>query len=132
MPVKPLKPKQRKGLTENQKTHLLNGWSLDSRDGRNPGFPFRDEDHRRELWFEHREELMANCLIPYKQRESFIDMNRGRLRPEGFWRYETREKPVYSREGYYKSELELLEKLKLVTQRDRELVREIQATENRP
>lgn len=64
MPRKPRRIKQqRRPIDADQMTHLIRGWSMDvdprkygSKDGR---FPFRDDVHRRQLWDENKERIMA-------------------------------------------------------------------------
>jgi len=50
--------KKGSGLTENQLLHLLTGDCFDSMEGRDLGFPFRSDDHRRQLWRENRHRLI--------------------------------------------------------------------------
>ncbi len=51
-------------LSENQALHLLIGICFDSHEGRELGFPFRDDEHRRQLWEQNRDWLMAVQLCP--------------------------------------------------------------------
>jgi hypothetical protein len=116
-------------LTADQSVHLLCGWCLDSVDGRSPDFPFKDEEHRKQCWIENRDLLMSNMDIPYKQRESFRDIGRQQIRPLAWWQYEAGIMPLFTRTGYYKSEIKLLEKLGKITERDKELFKEIEEAE---
>ena len=63
MPKKQRKDKRKKavGLTESQIHHLISGWCIDSpvRWHERLGFPFKDEDHRKEAWGENRDFLMT-------------------------------------------------------------------------
>lgn len=64
MPKKPRKQRYAvERLTPGQLMHLIHGWCLDNnrhpyfRENRDLGFPFKDDGHRRELYFMHKEYL---------------------------------------------------------------------------
>jgi len=67
------------GLTSDQKYHLLKGFTLlsfpDPYFGR-MSYPFQDEDHRRQLWEQHKAELMKEVGKNY--------------RPAGWWDYDNK------------------------------------------
>lgn len=47
-------------VTWDQEQHLLHGWTFDACEpsfGR-PGYPFKDDVHRREIWFKNKDYLM--------------------------------------------------------------------------
>lgn len=46
-------------LNGRQTEHLLYGWCLAVCDGPDIHFPFRDVNHRREMWLEHKEYLFS-------------------------------------------------------------------------
>jgi hypothetical protein len=46
-------------LTGRQIEHLLRGWCLGVCEGPDLHFPFRDDAHRRELWFEYKDYLLS-------------------------------------------------------------------------
>ena len=50
-------------LSEDQEQHLLEGWCLDCCIPwhRKVGFPFKSEEHRREVWEENRDYLLSKC-----------------------------------------------------------------------
>ncbi len=84
--------KQRIALSHEQRMHLLWGWSLDvnpKKEGfRSPGFPFRDEEHRRSRWFENRDFLMAHM----GRERNMTDLGfRYGARPAAWWDYESPE-----------------------------------------
>ena len=62
MPLKPRKVRMRSGsvLTGRQIEHLLRGWCLAvCTEFGNIHYPFRDDDHRRQLWFENKDYLLG-------------------------------------------------------------------------
>ena len=102
MPRKTTRPRTRlsaHGLTGDQIHHLLNGWILNTK---NHGyyhlhgdirFPFRDEDHRRELYFKHRDFLFS-CAGAGHYVDGhwlFADLAEGEL-PRAYYDYEEKSK----------------------------------------
>lgn len=65
MPRKRVKSKKRvqKGLSDDQLQHLLIGYSIDG------SFPFRDDEHRRQLWELHKDRLLTVEICPDGLRE---------------------------------------------------------------
>lgn len=68
MPRRPYKQKQKRpggGLDADQLMHLLHGWCLDNmyhpyfKENQDLQFPFKDEAHRRALYFEHKAYLFS-------------------------------------------------------------------------
>jgi hypothetical protein len=143
MGVKPLKSKVRKGLAEDQRMYLLNGWSVFS------AYPFRDEQERRALWIENRAELMENVNLPVSQRDSFRDLDAGRYRPQAYYDFEVSAKPKLLNEAkvlrvtpeghklfdihpLYEDEWDFLNRIGIVNARDREIFNEIQLQKQPP
>jgi hypothetical protein len=88
MPRKPLKPKRRKQrdeLFQNQRVHLISGYTYVFLDGPNFGeahnlrfgsrhpFPFTDDEHRKRLWFEYRDELIRAAKEKGKVPRAYFD-----------------------------------------------------------
>lgn len=61
MPTRMRTGKRQTRLSEDREAHLVSGTCLDSpvRWHSRLDFPFKDEEHRRKVWFQHREELVS-------------------------------------------------------------------------
>ncbi|HEX9849263.1 hypothetical protein [Candidatus Deferrimicrobium sp.] len=61
MPTKLRTGKRQTRLSEDRMAHLVSGTCLDSpvRWHSRLHYPFKDEKHRRAVWFQHREEIVA-------------------------------------------------------------------------
>ena len=79
--------KKGSGLTENQLLHLLTGDCFDSMEGRAPGFPFRSDDHRRQLWRENRHRLIDKDV---GDDDGLVKREPG-TRPAAWWSYDAPE-----------------------------------------
>lgn len=61
MPTRMRTGKRQTRLSEDRMAHLVSGTCIDSpvRWHSRLDFPFKDEAHRKKVWFQHREELVA-------------------------------------------------------------------------
>ena len=92
MPKKPRKQRYvMERLTPGQLMHLLHGWCLDNqfhpyyRENGDLQFPFKDDTHRRELYFEYKEYLFS---LAGKQVDGvFAQLPEGK-KPKAFYDYE--------------------------------------------
>jgi hypothetical protein len=79
-------------LTEDQIHHLLHGWILDTlyhpfyNFHGDLGFPFRDEEHRRKLYFEHKNYLFS---LAGKHMDFLFRQLKTGEKPRGYFNYET-------------------------------------------
>jgi hypothetical protein len=73
------------GLSENQLDHLINGstWPFKT-DGE---FPFESEEHRRQCWERHREEIFRECQTDDETEGGFHPYFRVGDRPAAWWEY---------------------------------------------
>jgi hypothetical protein len=81
-------------LTLDQFNHLVHGWALAATipDHGTPGFPFKSDEDRRQLWERHREKIMALRGKNLAPRKNFLDDEAEGFphgtRPSAWWSYD--------------------------------------------
>ena len=74
------------GLNENQLDHLIRGYCWDFKT--DVKFPFESEEHRKQCWKRHKEEIFRECQTDDETECGFHPYFRFGDRPAAWWEYE--------------------------------------------